>query len=111
MNSLSGSVAKISNLNCILRYQDFLLLDEYKFLKISDSSIIQSVPPSESVEEQECFIACNETTIGWNSASSDSSLTTPKDDEITLERISFTVRMGQMMAIIGHVGSGKVSFV
>ena len=79
-------------------------MDEYKLLKNDDSSIIQP----ESVEEQECFISFNETTIGWNSALSNNGLSTSDDDEITLEHVSFTVKRDQVVAIVGHVGSGKV---
>ena len=69
------------------------------------SSIIQS----ESVEEQECFLSCHDTSIGWHSVSSDNGLSTTQDDEKTLlEYVSFTVKTGHVVAIVGQVGSGKV---
>ena len=78
------------------------MLDEYKSLNNNDSSM-----SPESAVIDKCFISCNETTIGWQSATNNIPLT--QGDEITLEQVSFTVKMGQILAIIGQVGSGKVS--
>lgn len=81
------------------------MLDEYTSLINDESSI-----PSEQVDNNKCFITCNEITVGWQSAlSNDVSIL--QNDEVTLEHVSFTVQMGQMLAIIGQVGSGKVSVV
>ena len=32
----------------------------------------------------------------------------PKSEENTLAEVSFTIRPGQVLAVVGHVGSGKV---
>ncbi len=76
------------------------MLDEYKSLNKNDDS---SISPESG---DKCFITCNETTVGWKSSNN---LSTPQNDEITLENVSFTVETGKVLAIIGQVGSGKVS--
>ena len=88
------------NAHCVNYCQDFLMLDEYTSLKNGERSSISQ----ESVNK--CFITCNKTTVGWESSNN---VSTPKNEEITLENVTFTVKTGQVLAIIGPVGSGKVS--
>lgn len=63
----------------------------------------------ETLEKQrpnliDCRIKCKNATAKWPSASTDGQ----EDDGNTLKDVSFVVKPGQLMAIIGHVGSGKV---
>ena len=83
-------------------------MDEYESLKNEDTSM-QQPPPSEPVEE--CFITCKEATVGWQSLSSNNSSSTPQDDRTLLENVTLNIKMGQVLGIIGQVGSGKVSIV
>jgi len=54
-----------------------------------------------------CRIKCKNATAKWpSSASTDGQ----EENGNTLKNISFVVEPGQLMAIIGHVGSGKVYF-
>ena len=83
--------------------QDFLLLDEYKPLNISIESSMEC-----SLKDSEYFITCNQATLRCLSSSPRAS--TSKDDRMTLQDVSFTAQGGQIFAIVGKVGSGKVSF-
>lgn len=52
----------------------------------------------------DCRIDCNKATVKWPSTSTDDK----EDEGNTLTDVSFTVKPGQLMAVIGQVGSGKV---
>lgn len=73
--------------------QNFLLLDE-----IERPSSIQTRPPI-----SECIVEVNQLTVKWPAAGE-------KDDD-TLTDISFNVRPGKVLAVVGQVGSGKVNVV
>lgn len=91
-------------------HKDFLLLNEYGSLKNDNNNSVQQAPPSESIEK--CFITCNEATVGWQSQSSNNlSLTPSHEDRMLLESVTLNIKMGQVLGIIGQVGSGKVSIV
>lgn len=71
--------------------QKFLLLDE-----IEKNPEAKIRPPI-----SECLVELNQLTTKWPAAGE-------KEDD-TLADISFNVRPGQVLAVIGQVGSGKVS--
>lgn len=53
---------------------------------------------------RDCRIDCKNVTVKWPSARIDNK----GNDNNTLTDVSFTVKSGQLTAIIGQVGSGKV---
>lgn len=67
-----------------------MLLDE-----VSDSSVPYKRPQSD-----ECGVDLTEVTVKWPIAD--------EQEGNTLKNISFGVKPGQVLAIVGHVGSGKV---
>lgn len=71
--------------------QNFLLLDEI------EKNAQAKVHPALS----DCLVELNQLTVKWPAAGE-------KEDN-TLTNISFTIRPGQVFAIVGQVGSGKVS--
>ena len=82
------------------------MLEEYKSIKNESSKDLRSVNPV----DDDYYITCNQVTVGWRSQSSCSS--TSKDHEVTtLKNVSFLAKRNQVLAIVGHVGSGKVSFL
>ena len=81
------------------------MLDEYKPLNIS----IKSSMECSLIKDSEYFITCNQATLRCLSPSPSSS--TSKDDRMTLQDVSFTAQEGQIFAIVGKVGSGKVGFL
>ncbi len=50
----------------------------------------------------ECLIELNQLTVKWPAAG--------EKEDYTLTDISFNVRPGQVFAVVGQVGSGKVSW-
>lgn len=83
-------------------------MDEYESLKNEDISMQQPMP-SEPTEQ--CFITCNKATVGWQSVSSNDLPSIPRNDRTLLENVTLNIRMGQVLGIIGQVGSGKVSIL
>jgi len=81
-------------------------LEEYKSLKNENSKDHGSVPLNPL--DDEYYINCNQITVGWRSNLLCSS-TSNDDGETKLENVSFLVQREQVLAIVGHVGSGKVS--
>jgi len=73
-------------------FQDFLLLDE-----VPEKPAQEIRPKSEN-----CSIIFDRVTVKWPAAG--------EQEDNTLTDISFTVQPGQILAVVGHVGSGKVSF-
>lgn len=71
------------------REQKFLLLDEVGKLDSAER------PPL-----SDCGIDLNQVTVKWPAAA--------ESEENTLTDISFTVRPGQVLAVVGQVGAGKV---
>ena len=51
---------------------------------------------------EDCSIIFDRVTVKWPAAG--------EQEDNTLTDISFTVQPGQILAVVGHVGSGKVSF-
>ena len=84
---------KLSCLNCT--NQEFLLLDE---VNGEENSSICST--SKSVNNW--FIRVDHLTAQWPQPNAE------KSTENTLTHLSFTVRPGQLLAVIGQVGAGKV---
>lgn len=75
--------------------QNFLLLEE-KECNVAH----QQEQPSSS--QQQFHVELKQVTTTWPSAAFDSDLSN------TLTNISFTAEPGQLIAVVGHVGSGKV---
>jgi len=71
--------------------KNFLLLDE-----IAERSNDQKRP-----EPEECGVEFDRIRVKWPTAD--------ENDDQTLKDISFRVKPGQVLAVVGHVGSGKVS--
>lgn len=76
----------------MLSSQDFLLLDE----KVKPETV-------ERPALADCLVELNHVTAKWPAADE-------KEDN-TLTDISFVVRPGQTLAVIGHVGAGKVILI
>ena len=51
----------------------------------------------------DCLIDVNQLTVKWPAAG--------ETEDNTLTDLTFTVRPGQLLAIVGQVGAGKVSIV
>ncbi|KZS03178.1 ATP-binding cassette, sub-family C, member 4 [Daphnia magna] len=75
------------------RIENFLLLDEI------EKNAQAKVHPALS----DCLVELNQLTVKWPAAGE-------KEDN-TLTNISFTIRPGQVFAIVGQVGSGKSSLL
>lgn len=73
---------------------------------MSEKSLDESSENSK-LNKIDCRIVCKKATVKWPSTISDDK--EPKEDEgNTLTDISFTANPGQITAVIGQVGSGKV---
>ncbi len=82
----------------------FKLLDEP--LAISETS--QGLPVAALAADRECSAAIS------NSATSGSPITAapiPKDEDWVLRDVSFHLRPGQTIAIVGHTGAGKTTII
>nr|WEU39104.1 NIES ABC protein [Daphnia magna] len=75
------------------RIENFLLLDEIE--KNSQAKVHPAL--------SDCLVELNQLTVKWPAAGE-------KEDN-TLTNISFTIRPGQVFAIVGQVGSGKSSLL
>ena len=80
-------------------------MGEYKFLDNSSTDISSDVF-LETADDH--AISCNQATVGWQSSSSCPLLM--KGDRKLLENVSFTVKNGQALAIVGQVGSTIKNF-
>lgn len=86
-------------------------MDEYKSFD-SDSAIDLPADYSDVSPQlaDDFAIICTQATVGWQFQSPSCS-STVKDDGISLENVSFKAQGGQILAIVGQVGSGKVSCI
>ena len=75
--------------------QDYLLLDE-----IDSDEICE-----EEVNSKSCKIELNNVTVKWPAHQSNES------QQNTLENVSFTANSGQLIIVVGQVGSGKVEIL
>ncbi|XP_023219034.1 multidrug resistance-associated protein 4-like, partial [Centruroides sculpturatus] len=74
------------------RFQDFLLLQE------KDSNAVKIVDEGENLTEYGIWI--NNVTAAWN-----------KESEPSLNQISFAMKTGERLIVVGPVGSGKTSLL
>lgn len=76
----------------------------------TESSIVD---PARTLEGSQVHVAADAVRLGWNGVLSfdDVSFTYPDAGVPTLEHVSFTVRPGQTLGIIGSTGSGKTTLV
>ena len=72
-----------------------MLLDEIDEIKVEEKS------PKRS-PLAECKIECEHVTVKWPAAG--------ESEGNTLTNVSFSVRPGQVLAVVGQVGSGKVQY-
>ncbi len=82
-------------------------MDEYESFK-NENPISPSDITLQLIKDDYAII-CNKATVGWQSRLPRQ--LTMVDDRMLLENVSFTAKAGQVLAIVGQVGSGKVSFL
>ena len=81
-------------------------MDEYESCKNENPISPSDITPQ--LIKDDYAIICNKATVGWQSQLPRK--LTMVDDRMLLENVSFTAQAGQVLAIVGQVGSGKVSF-
>jgi len=79
---------------------------------VKDLLLLSEKGQEESSENQrpnkiDCIIDCKNASVKWPSITIDDK----EDEGNTLSDVSFTVKPGQLMAVIGQVGAGKVYYL